>query len=211
MAWLQIADELGFKVELEHRPERIVSLVPSWTETLFAFGLGGRLAGVTRFCVAPAEAAAIVKIGGTKNPDVKAIAALTPDVVIANAEENRREDIERLRALGIPVFTTYPRKIGSAVESILKLGTLLGCEPEADAMARTIVREVSAVETELGAWTKLRFRVFCPIWKNPWMTFNGDTYAHDVLRMLGFNNVYASAGERYLRTTIEQAVEARPD
>jgi ABC-type Fe3+-hydroxamate transport system substrate-binding protein len=211
MARVQIADDLGFKLELKRRPERIVSLVPSWTETIFAFGRGHEIVGATRFCVAPAEAAAVRKIGGTKNPDIAGITELAPDVVIANAEENRREDIEVLRAAGIPVFTTYPRKISSAVESILKLGTVLGCDGEADAMARAIVREVSIIETGLGAWTKLRFRVFCPIWKNPWMAFNADTYAHDVLRMLGFNNIYASAGDRYPRTTLDEAIELRPD
>jgi ABC-type Fe3+-hydroxamate transport system substrate-binding protein len=212
MAWLQTADDLGFKLELEHRPARIVSLVPSWTETLFAFGLGPEIVGVTRFCVEPAKAVApITKIGGTKNPDIKAIAGLKPDLVIANAEENRREDIERLRAIGIPALTTYPRKISAAVESLLKLGGAVGREAEADTMAREIVRTVSEIETSVGVWSKLRFRVFCPIWKNPWMTFNADTYAHDVLRMLGFNNIYAAAGERYPRTTLEEAVELRPD
>src|ERR1700751_3128079 len=103
MAWLQVADELGFRVELERPPGRIVSLVPSWTETLFAFGLSQRIVGVTRFCVAPAETAAITRIGGTKNPDINAIVELAPDLVIANAEENRREDIEQLRRLGIAV------------------------------------------------------------------------------------------------------------
>ena len=151
------------------------------------------------------------KIGGTKNPDVKAIVELAPDLVIANAEENRREDIEELRAAGVPVFTTYPRKISAAVESIIKLGTTLGCETAGRAMAREIVLAVSEIETQVGVWAKLRFRVFCPIWKNPWMAFNADTYAHDVLRMLGFNNIFAAAGERYPRTTIEQALGQRPD
>jgi len=211
MAWLQVADELGFRVELERRPERIVSLVPSWTETLFAFGLRQRIVGVTRFCVEPPASAALTKVGGTKNPSIETIAELTPDLVIANAEENRREDIERLRTLGIAVFTTYPRKIGSAVESIMKLGTVLDCEQQANIMARGIVSEVSAIETGLGAWAKLRFRAFCPIWKNPWMSFNADTFAHDVLRMLGFNNIFASAGDRYPRTTIDEAIGLRPD
>jgi ABC-type Fe3+-hydroxamate transport system substrate-binding protein len=78
-------------------------------------------------------------------------------------------------------------------------------------MARDIVRAVSEIETGLGPWAKLRFRVFCPIWKNPWMAFNADTYAHDVLRMLGFNNIHASAGERYTRTTLAEALDLRPD
>jgi ABC-type Fe3+-hydroxamate transport system substrate-binding protein len=211
MTWLQVADELGFRVQLERPPQRIVSLVPSWTETLFGFGLSERIVGVTRFCVSPPEASRITTVGGTKNPNVDAIARLAPDLVIANAEENRREDIERLRELGVTIFTTYPRKIASAVESILRLGTVLNCESQANAMARAIVQEVSAIETELGPWAKLRFRAFCPIWKNPWMSFNADTYAHDVLRLVGFNNVFASAGERYPRTTIEEAIALKPD
>ncbi|HLW70432.1 MAG TPA: helical backbone metal receptor [Candidatus Binataceae bacterium] len=211
MAWLRTADELGFRLELERRPERIVSLVPSWTETVFALGRGDALVGVTRYCVAPDAAAAVAKIGGTKNPDIRAILTTAPDLVIANAEENRREDIEALRAAKIQVFTTYPRKISAAVESIIKLGALLGCAPTADAMARDIVRAVSVIETEVGVWAKLRFRAFCPIWKNPWMVFNADTYAHDVLRMLGFNNIFAATGERYPRTTLEEAIALRPD
>ncbi|MGH7931526.1 MAG: helical backbone metal receptor [Candidatus Binataceae bacterium] len=212
MAWMQSNDDLGFKVQLEQRPERIVSLVPSWTETLFAFGLDRELVGVTRFCIEPADRVArLPKLGGTKNPNIKRIVELKPDLVIANAEENRREDIERIRAQEIQVFTTYPRTIAQAVESLLKLGRVLGRETEANAMAREVVRSVSEIETALGVWSKLRFRVFCPIWKNPWMAFNADTYAHDVLRMLGFNNIYASAGESYPRTTLEEAVELRPD
>lgn len=212
MAWLQTADDLGFRVELAGAPERIVSLVPSWTETLFALGLGREVVGVTRYCVEPPEAvAAVPKIGGTKNPNIAAIVELRPDLVIANAEENRREDIEELRAAGIAVFTTYPRKISAAVESLLKLGAAVGRAAEAGAMAREIVRAVSEIETSVGVWSKLRFRVFCPIWKNPWMVFNADTYAHDVLRMLGYSNIFATAGERYPRTTLAEAIELRPD
>jgi ABC-type Fe3+-hydroxamate transport system substrate-binding protein len=212
MSLLQTTDELGFRLELEGPPQRIVSLVPSWTETLFALGLGQAIVGITRYCVEPPAATAkVAKIGGTKNPNLKAIIELSPDLVIANAEENRREDIEQLRAAGIAVFTTYPRKISAAVESIIKLGKTLNCEDAAHAMAREIVLAVSEIETQVGVWSKLRFRVFCPIWKNPWMAFNADTYAHDVLRMIGFNNIFASAGERYPRTTIEEALAQRPD
>jgi ABC-type Fe3+-hydroxamate transport system substrate-binding protein len=208
----QVSDDLGFRVELAGAPERIVSLVPSWTETLFAFGFEREIVGVTKFCISPADkVAAIQKVGGTKNPDVRAIAALEPDLVIANAEENRREDVERMRAQGIPVFTTYPRTIPGAVDSILKLGRALKREQEAGALARQITLAVGGIEAGLGIWSKLRLRVFCPIWKKPWMTFNADTYAHDVLRMLGFNNIFASAGERYPVTTLDEALSRRPD
>ncbi|MDO8430898.1 MAG: helical backbone metal receptor [Candidatus Binatus sp.] len=212
-AMVQTADDLGFRVELAHPPRRIVSLVPSWTETLFALGFtSDEVVGVTKYCVEPAaEVASIAKIGGTKNPDIRAIAKLEPELIIANAEENRREDVERMRAAGIPVFTTYPKTVPGAVESILRLGRVLAREPEAAALAKQIALSVSEIEATLGVWSKLRLRVFCPIWKKPWMSFNGDTYAHDVLRMLGYNNVYASAGERYPITTLEAALERRPD
>jgi len=209
---VQVADDLGFRVELEGPPASIVSLVPSWTETLFALGLGDRVVGITKFCVEPAgRVESIRKIGGTKNPDLRAIAELSPDLIIANAEENRRGDVEKMRALGVPVLTTYPRTVPAAVESLLKIGRCAGCEPEADALAREITRSVSEVEAEVGVWSKLRLRAFCPIWKKPWMAFNADTYAHDVLRMMGFNNVYASMGERYPVTSLEEALDLRPD
>lgn len=212
MAQTQIVDDLGFRVELEAPPERIISLVPSWTETLFALGLGQRVVGVTKFCVAPEGGVAqVAKIGGTKNPDLRAIANLHPDLIIANAEENRREDVERMRAQGIAVLTTYPRTVPAAVESLLKMGRALGCEPKAIALAREITLTVSEIEAGMGVWAKLRLRVFCPIWKKPWMAFNADTYAHDVLRMLGYNNIYAAAGERYPMTTLEAALDLRPD
>ncbi len=212
IAPVNITDDLGFRLELKAPPRRIISLVPSWTETLFAMGLGEQVVGVTKFCVEPAAAvASIEKIGGTKNPDLRAIANLEPDFVIANAEENRREDVEKIREKGVAVFTTYPKTIPGAVESILKLGTALGKESEANAMAREIVSNVSGIEAGVGVWSKLPFRVFCPIWKNPWMAFNADTYAHDVLRMLGFNNIFASAGDRYPATTLAEAIERKPD
>src|SRR5258708_6127586 len=211
-AAVQIADDMGFRVELNAPPARIVSLVPSWTGPLFRLGFNYEIVGVTKFCGEPAEAvASIAKVGGTKNPDVRAIMKLEPELVIANAEENRREDIERLRAGGIPVFTTYPRTVPGAVESILRMGRVLGRESGAAALAKEITLSVSGIEAALGVWSKLRLRVFCPIWKNPWMSFNADTYAHDVLRMLGYNNIYASAGERYPVVTLEEAIERRPD
>jgi ABC-type Fe3+-hydroxamate transport system substrate-binding protein len=211
-ASIRVTDDLGLPVELERAARRIVSLVPSWTETLFALGVGDQVAGITKFCVEPAgRLNGIPRIGGTKNPDLRAIVKLAPDVVIANAEENRSEDLQWLRAQDVPVFVTYPRTIAGAVESTLALGKLVAREAEADAMARAVVHSVSKIETDVGVWARLRFRVFCPIWKNPWMSFNADTYAHDVLRMLGFNNVYAAAGERYPITTLDQALELRPD
>src|SRR5579885_1183734 len=208
---MECRDELGFALEVDGPPQRIVSLVPSITETLFALGLDRQVVGVTKFCVEPADAVAgVEKVGGTKNPDLRAIAALDPDLVVANAEENRRQDVERMRARGIKVFVTYPRTVSGALQSILGLGRLTGRDAEATALAREIVRVVSVIETSLGVWNKLRLRVFCPISKKPWMTFNDDTYAHDVLRLLVFLNVYGDCADRYPRTTLDEALDRRP-
>jgi ABC-type Fe3+-hydroxamate transport system substrate-binding protein len=204
-------DELGFRLDLDRAPQRIVSLVPSQTETLFALGLQRQVVGVTKFCVEPAGAVdSIEKVGGTKNPDLRAIAALEPDLVIANAEENRQQDVERMRARGLRVFVTYPRTVSGALESVLRLGRVTHRESEATGLAREVVRVVSVIETSLGIWNKLRLRVFCPVWKKPWMTFNQNTYAHDVLRLMGFLNIFGDAPERYPRVTLEDALDRNP-
>jgi ABC-type Fe3+-hydroxamate transport system substrate-binding protein len=208
---MELRDDLGFRLELDEPPQRIVSLVPSLTETLFALGLDRQIVGVTKFCVQPAEAlGAIEKVGGTKNPNLRKIAALRPDLVIANAEENRQHDVEWMRERGLKVFVTYPRTVSGALESIIGLGRVTHREPQAAVLAREVVRVVSVIETSLGIWSKLKLRVFCPIWKKPWMTFNKDTYAHDVLRMLGFLNIFGEAAERYPRTTLDEVLERRP-
>ena len=104
-AAIQIADDMGFRVELAHPPARIVSLVPSWTETLFALGFDSEIVGVTKFCVEPAASvASIAKVGGTKNPDVRAILNLEPELVIANAEEGPLSEIDRAALAEPPVF-----------------------------------------------------------------------------------------------------------
>ncbi len=210
---VNITDDLGFRLELKTPPRRVISLVPSWTETLFAMGLGEQVVGITKFCVEPAAGVARSRENWQHQESraSRAIARLEPDFVIANAEENQREDVEEFASRQSRFLPTYPKTIPGAVESILKLGTALGKESEANTMAREIVRNVSEIEASVGVWSKLPFRVFCPIWKNPWMAFNADTYAHDVLRMLGFNNIFAAAGERYPTTTLAEAIERKPD
>lgn len=191
-------------------PRRIVSLVPSLTEALFVLGLGEHVVGVTDWCVYPAEAVApLPKLGGTKNPDLSAIVALRPDLVIANREENRRQDVERLRAAGIAVWVTYPRTVRDGV-ALLREMALLGATADA-------VREVvEPAEAALGAALAERGgpaqRVFCPIWRDPWMSVGPDTYAHDLLALCGGENVFgARSDRRYPRVTLAQVEAAAPD
>jgi ABC-type hemin transport system substrate-binding protein len=191
-------------------PRRIVSLVPSLTEALFALGLGERVVGVTAWCVHPAEAvAAVPKVGGTKSADLAAIRALAPDLVIANQEENRRRDVERLEAHGIRVWLTYPRTVAEGAAVLAELAEL-GAAPEA--RARVVAPVLAAVAEAERTRPERSVPVFCPIWRNPWMAVGGDTYADDLLSLCGGRNVFgARGGRRYPRVTQDEIVAAAPE
>jgi ABC-type Fe3+-hydroxamate transport system substrate-binding protein len=185
-------------------PQRIVSLVPSLTELVWALGAGDRLAGRTRFCIEPGEMAAFVpEYGGTKNPDTSAIAALGPDLVIANKEENRKEDVDALRNRGIRVVVTDPSTVRSAMEMVLQLGLLLGCEEA----AHRIYVDVQAAISETLDGEKVR--VFVPIWHRPLMAMGGDCYGSDVVMQAGGINVFGDMA-RYPEVSVNDVVSARP-
>jgi ABC-type Fe3+-hydroxamate transport system substrate-binding protein len=191
-------------------PQRIVSLVPSLTEALFVLGLGERVVGVTEWCVHPAErVAGLPRLGGTKNPDLAAIRALAPDLVIANREENRRRDVEKLEAAGIHVWVTYPRTVADGAAVLAELAEL-GASPEA--RARVVAPVRAAVAAAEAARPERGVPVFCPIWRDPWMAVGGDTYAHDLIALCGGLNVFAERGDRrYPRVTLDEVVAAAPE
>jgi len=189
---------------------RIVSLVPSLSEALFALGLGERLVGVTEWCVHPADGVApLPKVGGTKNPDLSVILALAPDLVIANQEENRRRDVEKLQAAGVPVWVTYPRTVR---EGAALLRELAGLGADA-ARVRDVVAPVEQAVHEAERVRPLRpVRVFCPIWRDPWMSVGADTYAHDLLSLCGGANVFAAREQRrYPRVGLDEVVASAPE
>jgi ABC-type hemin transport system substrate-binding protein len=165
--------------------------VPSLTETLFELGLGARVVGVTDWCVHPAaEVAHLPKVGGTKNPSLARVLELRPDLVIANREENRERDVERLRAAGVPVWVTYPRTVADGVALVRELA-LLGAPAE---HAQPLIRGLeAAVERARAAAPARPTRVFCPIWKRPWMAVGADTYADDLIALCGGQNVFGAS------------------
>ena len=191
-------------------PERIVSLVPSLTEALFALGLGDRVVGVTEWCIHPSDGVrGLPKIGGTKTPDRAAIEALAPDLVIANHEENRRRDVEQLEAAGLRVWVTDPRTVTDGVELLAEVAQL-GAEPARTAAVLEPIRR--AFEAATAVPPSVRPRTFCPIWTGPWMTVGADTYAHDLLTLCGADNVFAEAVDRrYPRVTEDEIVASRPE
>lgn len=176
-------------------PRRVISLVPSMTESLFDLNLGERLIAVTEYCTRPAEGVVrLPKVGGTKNPDIARIVALRPDLVIMNREENRRADAEALQAAGIPIWATEPRTVREAIDL---LWLIMDFFEEASMTHRVRTIEIAYETTCRYMTAELPVRAFVPIWRDPWMTFNRETFIHDMLHTCGAENVFADRERLY--------------
>jgi len=203
------SDASGVVVAVPGCPWRIVSLVPSVTETLFALGLGGRVVGVTEWCIHPRDLpASVVRVRGTKNPDCDAIVRLAPDLVLANHEENREIDVRRLRERGLTVWVDYPRTVAEALDHVRGLARIGAAPATLDAITSPIE---AALARRAGRAAHAPVRGFIAVWKDPWMTLSRDTYAHDLLACAGIANVFADALERYPRVTLEEIAARDPE
>lgn len=169
---------------------RIVSLVPSVTETLSAWGI--EPIACTRFCERPD----LVHVGGTKNPDVDAIVELRPDLVVLDRHENRREDADALTAAGLRIVA-------------LEVDALDGLQSELDTLAAAAGLAPPALD--LPDLAPLDRRVFVPIWRRPWMTVARGTYGSSLLAALGLTNVFADAAVDYPEITLDEAAARHPD
>jgi ABC-type Fe3+-hydroxamate transport system substrate-binding protein len=184
------------KPDLVRPPQRVISLVPSMTESLFDLGYGPMVVGVTDFCTVPAlETARISKVGGPKNARLNDILALQPDLVMANQEENSKELVEALVSTGIPVWLTFPKTVRESLNDLWELTRIM---PGKNATPRLRFLEDSLRWAELGLADLQRLRYFCPIWQETapdgtlwWMTFNQDTYSNDLLAICGGTNVFS--------------------
>ncbi|MFD9907719.1 helical backbone metal receptor [Streptomyces sp. NPDC059063] len=178
---------------------RVVSLVPSLTEAVAAT-VPGALVGATDWCSHPADldALGVVRIGGTKNPDVPAIVALAPDLVVANEEENRAPDLAALRSAGIEVLVTEVRDLDQAFRELSRVLAACGgpARPGWLAGAERAWRDVAPPDR--------RLRAAVPIWRRPWMVLGRDTFAGAVLARLGVDNAYAAHADRYPRVPIDE-------
>jgi len=203
-------DASGATLVLPATPRRIVSLVPSITEILFALGAGEAVAGCTIYCTQPADGVATkARVGGEKNPDLAAIRALGADLVVANVEENLREHVETLRSWGIAVYVTYPRTVADGVRLVRDLGEVTGAAERGAEIAAEL--EAALARAVAPRDDARRPRVFCPIWRRPYMAVGGDTYADDMLRVCGGDNVFAGRPGRYPTVTLEEITAAAPE
>jgi ABC-type Fe3+-hydroxamate transport system substrate-binding protein len=173
---------------------RVVSLVPSVTETLLAWGV--RPVACTRFCEQPD----LPHVGGTKDPDVAAIVDLRPELVVLCVEENRREDADALTGAGVATAALSIDGVGDVAPALRRLAGLVGVDPD----------RVEDIDLSPPA-TDERMRAFVPIWKRPWMSLAGATYGSSLLAAIGVDNVFADADDRYPTVTLEGARARRPD
>lgn len=181
-------------------PQRVVSLVPSLTESLFDLGLGKSLVGITDFCIYPVEALkGIPRVGGTLNPRLEDIIALRPDLVLANQEENSPETLHALQSAGLMLWVTFPTTVVQAIELLFGLVKIFRSD---EAGRRVRILQMSLDWVQLASSDSPGLRTFCPIWqgetpegKRWWMTFNQDTYAGDLLTLVGGHNVFADRHE----------------
>jgi ABC-type Fe3+-hydroxamate transport system substrate-binding protein len=195
-------DDLGHPVPLTRPARRVVSLVPSLTESV-AVTRPSALAGATTWCTHPAGLD-VPRVRGTKNPDLAAIRALEPDLVLANQEENRRVDVERLRAAGIAVWVTVIRDLDEAVSSLRRMFALaLGW------------REPPWLTEAEQVWAQPvpgpRVRAAIPIWRDPWMVVGSGTFTGDLAARLGLDNVYADHPGRYPHIELSDLEARQPD
>jgi ABC-type Fe3+-hydroxamate transport system substrate-binding protein len=183
-----LADDLAYAVSLPTPPRRVVSLVPSITEAL-ATTCPERLVGATDWCTHP-QGLAVQRVRGTKNPDLKAVAALAPDLVVANKEENRELDVRRLRDAGVPVWVTDIETVPAALDSLGRLFAEVLDVGTPDWL-------VAARDEWGGPVPPPVVDVAVAIWRDPWMAVGRDTFTGDLVARLGWRNVLADASERY--------------
>ncbi|MFI5100181.1 MAG: helical backbone metal receptor [Actinomycetes bacterium] len=201
---MSAADDLGTAPQAAPADvRRVVSLVPSLTESVAATA-PGLLVGATDWCTHPADLD-VPRVGGTKNPRVADVLALAPDLVLANEEENRAQDVTELRAAGLSVWVTAPRTLAQAFGSLARMLAACGLDPP------PWVDEARRVWSNTGDGSLATATVAVPIWRRPWMVLGSDTFAGDVLAHLGFGNAFADVAERYPKVTLDDIAARHPD
>lgn len=216
-----------FEIPIDAPVSRIVSLVPSLTESLFDINLGDRIVGITDYCIHPADKlGGLARVGGTKDSDVDRILALEPDLVFASKEENSKTTVEALQAAGIPVWVTVIKTVPDVFNV---LWDIMNTFDETAMVPRIRLIEYTYDWVKGSAKSKggPPCRVFVPIWDAPLMTVSSDTFTHDLLTVCGGQNVFADhlsegennqgdvespiPGARYPRVTMDDVVAAQPD
>jgi len=202
-------DDLGRRVAIDEHPQRIISLAPNITETLFALGLDSRIVGVSLFSNYPKGASRKPRVGNFINPSLERIVALSPDLVIATANGTRKETVLQLERMGIVTYVIAPREFEDIFMMIRDLGGITGREQEALALTEDLRRRVDRVK----ARTKDREmpRVFLQIGINPLVSVGKDTIHNRLITLAGGINIFGDVDIAYPRVSIERVIAKGPD
>ncbi len=204
-----LVDEIGRKVSLPAQPQRIVSLAPAITESLFAIGAGPQVVGVTRFCDFPEEAKTRTVVGGFADPDVERVVSLSPDLVVATADTVTRDRFDALVALGLPIYTVNPRDLAGVAAMLRHVGEATGHAEAGEARAKAFEASVKAIDDRVAGLKRVRalflFSIDPPIAAGP------STFVDELLRRAGAENVAAHAPTSYPRYGAEGILAAAPD
>lgn len=197
MATITVRDDRDRKLSFAAAPKRVVSLVPSDTLSVCDLGCRSALVARTDYCTTPPSIAALPSIGGTKNPRVKDILDLSPDLVLANQEENSRRDLEELAQAGVRVLVAFPKRVADGLAHLARLAMIFGLRGDSHATSLIKSGYEAHREAEAARAGLVPLRTFCPIWMDPLMTINGDTFISDMLELAGARNVFADRERRY--------------
>lgn len=208
-AEVSVVDDSGATLRLVQPARRVVTLAPHLAETVFAAGAGDRLVGTVEFSDFPEAVRKIPKVGGYSRLDLEAIAALKPDLIIGWSSGNAPAHIEKLRALGFPVYISQPNQIGDVANEIERLGILAGTDKAAHATATRFRERLADLQKRYSS--RPAVRTFYQIWKEPLMTIGGKQIISDVVRLCGGENVFAQLETLAPTVTVEAVIAANPE
>ena len=204
-----VTDEIGRSVNIPEAPQRIVSLAPGITETLYALGLDDKIAGVTTFCDWPKAARTKQKIGGFTNPSIEKIVSLKPDLILATADGNRRDTVQQLERLGFPVYVTNPSDTKGVLRSILHIGEITNREKDTGILVEILQKRLNNITSQICH--KNKPRVFFQLGLEPVITAGKGTLINEVIERAGGINVAGHDTANYPRYSAEGIMGASPE
>jgi len=202
-------DQVGREVTVPGNPSRIVSLAPNITEILFALGAGDRVVGVTAFSDYPAEAASIPSVGTYITPNLEAIVALEPDLIIATADGDKKEALEILEKLGIPVYVINPTGVSEVIDTVTEIGDLVGENDAAESIAGKMADALDDVEMRVEDLEPVSVLMALDV--EPVITVGTETFAHELIERAGGVNAAGSRNLRYPRFSLEAVIASGPE
>lgn len=204
---VKITDGYGREIEIEKPAEKIISLAPSMTETIFALGAGDRLVGVTTYCNYPEEAKEIDQVGDFEGPNLESVIEKNPDVVVALAMGD--DEKSKLEDAGITVFLQDPQNLGEVFDNIKKIGTILGLQEEAESLTSNMnAKKDSIIETVSNYDSK---KVFYEVWSEPLMTAGPGSILDEMINLSNGENIAYDAESLYPEYSLELLIERNPE